>query len=126
MRLALLVGAMVAIASVADARDTWLEWKHLSAIRCPSHHVDWMCGDCQLSVIEAFDATLNDRQRRQVAQVADIKTRCTQEVMGFGCEFASNLDAYAKLGLMKRFVRFGCSAVKCEEAALCSRMPPGP
>jgi hypothetical protein len=125
MRSGLLVGAVIAIASAADARDTWREWQHLSEVRCPSHHVDWMCGDCQLNVIEAFDATLSDQQRRKVALVADIKTRCAKETMGFGCEFVSSLDAYNKLGLMKRFVQFGCAAVKCEEAALCSHMPPG-
>ena len=32
--------------------------------------------------------------------------------------------AYKKLGLMHRFVRYGCRTVKCEFAASCSRLPP--
>jgi hypothetical protein len=84
-----------------------------------------MCGDCKLSVVEAFGASLNERQRQQVAHVAGFR-RCADEGAGLGCEFTASLDAYKKLGLMHRFVRFGCAAVKCEEAAVCSRMPPGP
>jgi hypothetical protein len=126
MRLCLVAGIVVAIASAADAKDVFTEWRDLSAVRCPSHHIDWLCGDCQLSVVEAFDATLTDSQRRQVAQVAKIKTRCADEVMGFSCEVGTSLDAYHRLGLTNRFIRFGCAAVKCEEEALCSRVPPGP
>ena len=126
MRLGLLVAALTVSATAADAQDIWRDWTRLTSVQCPSHHVDWMCGDCQLSVIEAFDQTLSERDQRQVVRVADLKRKCENEQMGFTCEFVESLEAYKKLGLMNRFVNFGCRAVKCEEAALCSRMPPVP
>jgi hypothetical protein len=33
------------------------------------------------------------------------------------------MDAYQHLGLLTRFVRYGCREVRCEEVALCSKFP---
>jgi hypothetical protein len=76
--------------------------------------------------VEAFDETLGPVTSRHVAQIADAGHQCANEEAGFGCEFSTRLVAYRRLGLMPRFVRFGCKVVKCEEAGICSRMPPGP
>ena len=37
---------------------------------------------------------------------------------------AVSLKAYDRLGLMGRFINYTCKTVKCEDAAICSRMPP--
>jgi len=112
--------------SPACAADSWSAWGQLWRSECPSHHVDWMCGDCYLSVVEAFDATLSEVDQTRVLKIADTQRFCAGEAMGFGCETTRSLTAYQELGLMRRFAHFSCKVVKCEEAAICSRMPPGP
>lgn len=119
----LLVGPSVLSASTGDA---WKDWTQQSQARCPSHHVELICGDCYLSLVESFDATLTQAQRKRVQRIADIQSKCSDEQWGFYCEAARSFLAYKRLGLMPRFVRYGCQVVKCEEAASCSRLPPGP
>ena len=120
--------AMIAVAAASSALATptdesWSRWERLSRERCPSHHVELICGDCYLFLVEDFDATLSKAQQRDVARIADIKRKCADEWGGFGCEAARSFLAYDKLGLMPRFVRYGCLRIKCEEAAICSRVP---
>ncbi len=122
----LVATAMMLLAQSARAADPWTEWHRLWRTECPSHHVEWMCGDCYLSVIEAFQGTLSKTDSARVDEIADIQRRCATEVAGFGCEFSRSLIAYHDLGLMGRFAHFSCGVVKCEEGAICSRMPPGP
>jgi hypothetical protein len=122
-----LVGMMLlSMTGAASAETVWDKWLRLSDQRCPSHHVGWACGDCNLSITEAFEGTLSPAQQHRIRRLADLKRRCAAEVGGFGCEVSNSLRAYEAVGLMPRFVKFSCQAVKCEEAASCSRMPPGP
>lgn len=79
-----------------------------------------------LNVIEAFEGTLSKTESARVDEIVDSQRRCAKEVAGFGCEFSRSLIAYRDLGLMRRFAHFSCEVVKCEEGAICSRMPPGP
>jgi hypothetical protein len=110
----------------ASTDSAWLEWERLSNERCPTHHVNWVCGSCYLNLIEGFDATLTRSQKRNVDRIADLKRNCAHEEMGFSCEAGYSFDAYKKLGLIPRFVHYGCRTVKCEFAASCSRLPPDP
>ena len=117
---------MLFAAHSARAADAWGEWHELWRNECPSHHVESMCGDCYLNVIEAFEGTLSKKLAARVVEIADSHRRCATEEAGFSCEFSRSLIAYRDLGLMRRFAHFSCEAVKCEEVAVCSRMPPGP
>jgi hypothetical protein len=123
MTFAPLVAVILLAASPSVAADAWSEWGRLSHLECPTHHVELICGDCYLNLIEGFDATLTRSQQRRVAQVAAIRRDCADEVMGFNCEATRTFTAYRRLGLMRRFVRYGCETIKCEEAAICSRLP---
>jgi len=125
MKLALLIIMAPAWLS-ASTDQAWRDWKRLSDRQCPQRHVDWVCGDCYLNLIEGFHSILGQSQKRNVDRIADIKRQCATEQMGFGCETGRSLVAYKKLGLMPQFVRYGCRTVKCEYAASCSRLPPNP
>jgi len=121
--LAIGLGLSLILASNATARP-FDDWYRMTGRRCPSHHVEWICGDCQLSLVEAFDDTLSRAQKRNVAKIADINHACADESAGFSCEMAQSIHAYEKLGLMSRFVDYGCRHIRCEEAASCSKLPP--
>jgi hypothetical protein len=124
MKLAVLV--IMAPALLAASTDqAWRDWERLSREQCPSHHVEWICGDCYLFLVEGFDATLSKAQQRNVRRIADISRSCASEWGGFRCEAARSFLAYKKLGLMPQFVRYRCRIIKCEEAAVCSRAPTG-
>jgi len=119
---------MVCLAGLAStaawsAESSWNRWERLSRESCPSHHVELICGDCYLFLVEDFDATLSASQRRDVIRIAEVKRRCADEWGGFGCEANRSFIAYDKLGLMHKFVRYGCRRIKCEDAAICSRVP---
>jgi len=76
--------------------------------------------------VESFDATLTKAEFKKVQRIADIQRKCSDEQFGFYCEAARSFLAYKSLGLMPRFVLYGCRTIKCEEAASCSRLPAGP
>ena len=118
------LAGLLVLAQAADA-STWTEWERLCHEACPSHHVDWICGDCYLFLVENFDTTLSRNERLRVQRIADTRRRCADEVAGFSCEFSRSLAAYGRLNLLPRFVRYGCKSIRCEEAAICSRVPKG-
>ena len=122
-KLALVATAIGTLPVAAANADSWADWKRLSRERCPSHHVEWICGDCSLFLVEDFNATLSRPQQRSVERIADVRRGCAGEWGGFGCEASRRTTAYQKLGLMPRFVRYACRRIKCEEAAICSRVP---
>jgi len=126
MRIILVAACATLTAWPANAMDAWRDWFHQSRRLCPSHHVDWICNDCYLNLTEGFDRTLTVGQVRRVERIADVDHRCANVEGGFGCITSSEFYAYDRLGLMPRFVRFSCKAVKCEELVDCSRLPPGP
>jgi hypothetical protein len=90
--------------------------------RCPSHHVEWLCDGCWTQLTGAFEDTLPKPVRARVSRLTDMKP-CANEGIGLSCEMGQSLAAYRRLALLPRFVAFGCKAVRCEEAALCSRFP---
>ncbi len=115
--------SVMMISSSIAGQDAWRDWQSLLHQACPGHHVDWVCDGCGLQLVEAFEDTLSERVQRQIARIADIDHACAQEQIGFYCDRARHLVAFERLGLMHRFVVFGCKTVKCEEAAICSRLP---
>jgi hypothetical protein len=123
MMLAVLSAVVASSVLAASTDQAWRDWQRLSHGQCPTHHVEWVCGDCYLFLVEGFDATLTSAQQRNARRVADIARSCAKEQFGFGCEAGRSFLAYEELGLMPRFVHYGCRVIKCEEAAVCSRAP---
>jgi len=120
----IIAGLAGVVSTTASSHESaWTQWERLSRERCPSHHVELICGDCYLFLVEDFDATLSVSQQRDVRRIADVKRICAEEWGGFGCEANRSFIAYEKLGLMPRFVRYSCRRIQCEEAAICSRVP---
>lgn len=124
MRTALwtLIVALTAWPALAMNDADWDHWRQLSRRQCPNHHVTWVCDGCYLQLTVGFAHTLTRSEQMQLVKVTEF-ARCADEVAGFSCEMAVSLKAYDQLGLMHRFVNYTCKTVKCEEAALCSRMP---
>ena len=120
----LLLGTSIfAVQVSAEDTSPWKRWGDAIAHQCPANHLEWIYGDGYLELPEAFEATLPKSEKARIKSVADLPHRCAFEHMGFACEFAASVEAYAKLGLFLRFVSYGCSHVRCEEAALCSKFP---
>jgi hypothetical protein len=49
---------------------------------------------------------------RKISLIADYSHRCSKETAAFSCEMAVHLDAFNKLGLLKRFTTFACHEYK--------------
>ena len=106
----------------ADAADAWRHWEALLYRACPGRHVDSICDGCGLDLIGGFEDTLGASDRRRISRVRDFRP-CKGELFGFSCEMAVSLQAYERTRLLRRFVAYGCRAVKCEELGSCSRFP---
>ena len=99
-------------------------WENAVARQCPTHHLEHICDGCFDSFLDDFERTLPKATQGRIRHIADYAHRCTQEVAGFSCEMSVHVDAMYKLGLLKRFVAYGCAHYRCEEAAMCTRTPP--
>ena len=111
-----------AISGHAAAPTIWNEYRDLLAKDCPSHHVDWIFFDGYIDLTEGFAQRFPPATSKAVEVIADIPHRCA-DVMGFTCTMERSLVAYKQLNLLGRFVKFACLKVKCEEPAVCSRVP---
>ena len=107
----------------AENPSAWDAWERSLNAQCPSHHVNWICDGCYLDLIDGFEARFSSKTRERARRIADYKTHCADEIMGFSCEMERSLIAYRQLGLLRSFTKFGCKHVKCEEPALCSKFP---
>lgn len=116
----------LAFAAAAGPAAAWRLYDAKLASACPAHHVAWLCGDCAIELVEAFGATLPAPLAHRVVAVADTRHACAAEAIGVGCAVGRSLLAYRDLGLLDRFVAYGCRTVRCEEAALCRRYPTAP
>jgi len=114
--------ALVLPLPAASADGAWDHWRSLLQQVCPSHHVNWACDSCWTQITGAFEDTLKPAERRAIQSVIDPHA-CDSEEMGHSCEMGEALQAYERLGLLKRFTAHSCKIVKCEEPALCSRFP---
>jgi hypothetical protein len=124
--LTLLCCAMCPLAGTTSELSAWNLWERDLNRTCPTHHVAWIYDGGYDELLYAFEKALPDKTRMAVKQVADLTRRCASERMGFSCEMGWSLETYRRLGLLGRFVRFGCKEVQCEEPALCSRLPKPP
>lgn len=106
----------------AEDADAWNQWQVLLQRSGPKNHVDWTCDMCWTELIGAFEDTLRASDQRKISRVRDFRG-CEREQFGLSCEMGASLKAYLRTGLLRRFVKFGCRAVKCEEPALCTRFP---
>ena len=97
----------------------WQDWEMQSRLRCPAHHVERLCDECDLDLTEGFEATLSKKLQRRITRIADTGNVCKDEVAGFSCEVGASMTAYEKLGLMPDFIAFGCRHVTCDEESMC-------
>ena len=124
MKFAVLIAAITLSASPVSAMSAWDDWYQISKNECPNHHVEWTCDGCHLNITEAFEGTLTTKEFSRVERIANSDHYCADA--GLDCGVGRSLIAYRRLGIMRRFAKFSCRVVKCEEPAFCSRMPPGP
>ena len=96
----------------------WDTWNKSTKQICPSHKLD-LLGDVYDDLIGDFSKTLPRSIDAKVNSIAAYSRRCADEKMGFYCEMAVHVDAYEKLGLLKKFATFACSKYKCLEGAYC-------
>jgi hypothetical protein len=122
-RLLPLLLLLAAAPAGARATDAWEAWEAALARDCPGRHVDWACDGCWDELIGAFEASLVRPAAARAEALADTRRACREERAGFSCEMGAYLRAWRRLGLLERFTRWGCKAVKCEEQANCSRFP---
>jgi hypothetical protein len=114
----------LAMSNISIAEVTaWQAWENELHRKCPSNHVEWVADGGYDDLLAAFEITLPVHTQNRITTIADYARRCVKETGGFSCEMGTHLDAYRRLGLLKIFVAFDCSYVKCEEVALCSRFP---
>lgn len=115
---------LITLPSVADATeaDIWKTWERDLHRQCPTNHVDWIYDDGYDELVGGFVQTLPPSTQRKISSIADYARRCSKETAGFSCEMFVHLDAFNKLGLLKRFTAFGCRHYKCEDLALCTRI----
>lgn len=119
----LLLLLLITAPPVYDAQENvWNMWTQDLQRQCPSNHVDWIAGDFYDELVTAFVQTLPPSSQRKISSIADYSRRCADEKMGFSCEMSVHLDAFNRLGLLKRFAAFGCHRYKCEEPALCAQL----
>ena len=115
---------IVCFSSAASLAADMSNWEAAVKARCPTHHLEWTCDSCWDDFLANFERTLPETTQSRILKVADYSRRCAKEVAGFSCEMSVHVDAINRLGLLKRFVTYGCAHYSCEEAAICIRTPP--
>ncbi len=104
--------------------DVWKDWEAEWRRQCPSNHLEWFPDGSTDDLLGDFYQTLSPSLQHKVSAIADYSRRCSMEEIGFACEMSINLDAFNKLGLLKRFTAFACHHYKCVEASLCTLPKP--
>ncbi|SFI73528.1 hypothetical protein SAMN02799626_00470 [Caulobacter sp. UNC279MFTsu5.1] len=110
-------------ASAGQAADM-STWEAAVSANCPTRHLEWTCDGCWDDFLADFESTLPESTQSRIIELADYRRKCPNEVAGFSCEMSAHVDAMSKLGLLERFVVYGCAHYSCEEAAICTRSPP--
>ncbi len=110
--------AFVLLATDARAVNT-APWDAAVARQCPSRHFERMGDGLYDEIIGKFEGTLPSSEQSRISQIADYPHRCKSEIAGFGCEMAVHVDAMRRLGLLDRFVAYGCSHYTCPDVAYC-------
>jgi hypothetical protein len=118
--ISLLILALTANVGHAAGMATW---EAAVKARCPTHHLEWTCDGCWDDFLADFEDTLSKSTQSKIRNIADYSHRCANEVAGFSCEMSVHVDAMHRLGLLGRFVAYGCSHYSCEDVAICKRAP---
>jgi hypothetical protein len=115
---------LMTLPSVATSAEdnVWKTWARESHQQCPANHLSWISGGLYDELLDGFIHTLPSATQRKISSIADYSHRCSEVTAGFSCEMGVHLDAFNKLGLMKRFAAFACHQYKCTEPALCTRI----
>jgi hypothetical protein len=117
----IMVTALGCLSASAAPQSVWTAWLKDLNQQCPSKHVDWIAGDTYDELIGDFLKTEPRRTQIKATAIANYSHRCAQETIGFSCETSVYLDAFRKLGLLRRFTAFGCRTYTCTEQALCTK-----
>jgi hypothetical protein len=124
MRASFLAAVLLSLAASAAFAANIDTWQSSTARLCPSRHLDWICDGCWDDFLADFESTLPRTTRKRITRIADYAHRCEKEVAGFSCEMSVHVDAMDRLGLLKRFVSWGCAHYSCEDLAVCTREGP--
>jgi hypothetical protein len=110
---------LLSFASAADILPSiWKKWDHAAKLQCPSLYLE-LLGNVYDGLIGDFVRALPRDNRPSIDAIADYSQRCREETAGFSCDMAVYVDAFSKLGLLKKFAAFSCDRYKCLEAAYC-------
>ena len=121
--LIVVAGSMFVAQCDAAEGKGWRSWEHDLKQVCPSHHVAWVEDGLYEDLVNAFEGTLSEKANSDIERVADFEHKCAGVASQSVCLAVVHMDAYQHLGLLTRFVRYGCREVRCEEVALCSKFP---
>ncbi len=94
-------------------------WDAAVARQCPSRHFERMGDGLYDEIIGKFEKKLSKQEQSRIKKIADYPRRCRAEIAGFSCELAVHVDAMRRLGLLDRFVAYGCSHYTCPDVAYC-------
>jgi hypothetical protein len=122
-KIAAALAFLLLTAAHSGEANPWQAWAAGSEKKCPTQHPEWMGDGGYEDFILAFEQSLAENDRRRLIDVADARQQCASEQIGFTCEMGRELAAAQRLGLLDRLIEFGCRTVKCEEGAICTRMP---
>ena len=123
--LLILLMMLPSVSSSAE-ENVWTTWAKESNLQCPANHLSWSSDGMYDELLDGFVRTTSPATQRKIASIADYSHRCSEVTIGFYCEMGVHLDAFNKLGLMKRFAAFACHQYKCTEPALCRSIGPVP
>jgi hypothetical protein len=122
-RITLILTALFMVPALLGAgdEDPWKKWRQEIRRGCPANHLEWIADGDHDELLANFSKTLHAATQRRIDAIADYALRCSHEQIGFYCEMAVHLDAFNRLGLLRRFAGFACQHYKCTEPAFCTK-----
>jgi hypothetical protein len=130
--LALFIGVSQSTIAASKSRDEaalrhgdyWAMWMRATHRQCLGNQLQWVgLSDDALDLVNGFLFTLSPSDLEKIQSIAD--DRCREEIGGFTCYLAVHVDGFKRLGLLKRFARFGCEHYDCHDDGLCKSIPAG-
>jgi hypothetical protein len=110
MRLALAVLALSMALPFAAQAATPSPFEAELARQCPQAHLERMDQGDLGRLMQRFEATLPEAQRRAVQET--VGQRCALAEAGVTCANQAGLNAYRRLGVLKAFVAAACAQAK--------------
>jgi hypothetical protein len=101
--------------------DYWSAWIKATHALCPHNRLEAVgYSDLALDLVDDFDGLLTGQDDKKVQAIADYSKRCRAETGGWTCYLAVHVDAYRRLGLMKKFAAFSCEQYQCDDDGICT------